>query len=213
MKISSLVALVNRAFQFVILNSEKYHIDESHSLRHSMEVYHYASQIYNSEVANNPYLKEQLPVIYSSAILHDMCDKKYMVESEGLVGIQNYVKDYMSTEEVQAMSSIITTMSYSKVNANGFPDLDKYQLAYHIVRESDLLSGYDVSRCIIYQMMHEKYNFVDSINVAQSVFDKRMFTYIPDKLFVTDFSKQMADTLEKQSRAEVQRLVELNGWT
>jgi len=133
-----------------------------------------------------------------------------MVESEGLVTIQNYIKDYMSTEDVQTMSSIITTMSYSKVNANGFPDLGKHQLAYHIVRESDLLSGYDVSRSVIYQMMHEKYDFVDSVDVASALFDKRIFTYIPDKLFVTDFSKQLSATLHEQARDDIQRMVEIN---
>ena len=210
MKLSSLVTLVNRAFQFVILNSERYHIDESHALRHSMDVYHYASQIYNSEVPMNPYLEEQRPVIYGSAILHDMCDKKYMDEAYGLHDIQEYMKGYMSSDDMNMMSNIISTMSYSKVKRVGFPDLGEHQLAYHIVRESDLLSGYDVSRCIIYQMMHEKYEFADSIDVANSLFNTRMLTYIPDNLFVTDYSKQLSAILHEQARDDVQRMVEIN---
>ena len=210
MKLSALATLVNRAFQFVIINSEKYHIDESHALRHSMDVYHFASQIYNSEVDKHPYLINQQPVIYGSAILHDMCDKKYMDEKYGLHDIREYMKDYMANDDLHTMSNIISTMSYSKVKKVGFSDMGEHQLAYHIVREADLLAGYDVSRSIIYQMMHEKYKFVDSVGVAHALFDKRIFNYIPDKLFVTDFSKQLSAKLHEQARADVQRMVEIN---
>jgi hypothetical protein len=210
MKLSALATFINRAFQFVIINSEKYHIDESHALRHSMDVYHFASQIYNSEVETHPYLEKQQSVIYGSAILHDMCDKKYMDEKYGLLDIREYMKDYMTKDDLHTMSNIISTMSYSKVKQVGFPNMGDHQLAYHIVREADLLAGYDVSRSIIYQMMHEKYKFVDSIGVANALFNSRIFTYIPDKLFVTDFSKQLSAKLHEQARADVNRMVEIN---
>lgn len=199
MKIASLAALINRAFQFTIISSEKYHIDESHAVRHSLDVYHYASQIYNSELPNNPYLIEQQPVIYASAILHDMCDKKYMDESYGLLEIRDHMKGYMKNDHLDAMSEIISTMSYSKVMRVGYPYLDKYQLAYHIVREADLLAGYDVTRSLIYQMTHEKYEYTESLDVVEDLFNKRMFKYVSDNLFITDFSKQMANYLHEQS--------------
>ena len=74
--------LINQSFECVKHMSAKWKIDESHALKHSIEVYTFASNIYDSEVKNNSYLKEQQHIIYSSAILHDMCDKKYMKEQE-----------------------------------------------------------------------------------------------------------------------------------
>ena len=41
-------------------------------------------------------------------------------------------------------------MSYSKVKVHGYPELGDYQLAYHIVRESDLLTAYNIPRSIVY---------------------------------------------------------------
>ena len=206
MKIAGLVTLVNRAFQFVIINSEKYHIDESHAVRHSLDVYHYASQIYNSELPKQPFLNEQQPAIYASAILHDMCDKKYMDEAYGLQEIREYMKDYMGTEDLSAMSNIISTMSYSKVKRVGYPDLGNYQMSYHIVREADLLAGYDVTRSFIYQMMHDRYKYTESLKLVDDLFDKRIFRYLPDKLFVTDFSKQKAQELHIKAKADILHL-------
>jgi HD superfamily phosphodiesterase len=67
--------------------SIKYNIDESHGLPHSMNVLLYAKKIYDVEVIKFPQLVDQEHVVYASAILHDMCDKKYMNEIEG---IQDY---------------------------------------------------------------------------------------------------------------------------
>ena len=211
MKLTNLVTLVNRAFQFAIISSERYHIDESHAVRHSLDVYHYASQIYNSELPKQSFLVEQQPVIYASSILHDMCDKKYMDEAYGLQEIREYMKDYMTTEHLNAMSDIISTMSYSKVKRVGYPDLGDYQMSYHIVREADLLAGYDVTRSFIYQMMHERYKYTESLKIVDNLFENRIFNYLPDKLFVTDFSKQKAQELHKQAKDDILHLHMLRG--
>lgn len=79
----SLINLINHCFDFVIDTSAIYKIDESHALKHSMEVYGYAKKIYDNEVIKHPYLENQQAIIYSAAIAHDMCDKKYMVEKRG----------------------------------------------------------------------------------------------------------------------------------
>ena len=136
-------------FQFVMDTCKTYYIDESHGVSHSMIVLHHAHQIYKSELPNDE-LESQYKIIYLSAVLHDMCDKKYMKEEIGWKRIHDFIKEEVTEEELDAIRNIITTMSYSKVKQNGFPDLGKYQLAYHIVREADLLSAYDIDRCIIY---------------------------------------------------------------
>ena len=78
-----------------------------------------------------------------------MCDKKYMDEKEGIKEIEKFLESKLSDDEINIILSIITTMSYSTVKANGYPDLGFYQTAYHIVREADLLSAYNFDRCVI----------------------------------------------------------------
>ena len=125
-----------------------------------MNVLNYAHDIYNSEVVRNNYLKEHEEIIYISSALHDMCDNKYVDVDKGLARINDFLEinnptqtnreDVNSQNEV--IKKIIQTMSYSTVKKNGFPDLQNYQLAYHIVREADLLSAYDFDRCMIYNI-------------------------------------------------------------
>jgi len=123
------------------------------------------------------------------------------------------MKDYMTTDHLNAMSRIISTISYSKVKRNGYPDLGKYQMAYHIVREADLLAGYDVTRSFIYQMMHEQYQYTESFRVVNELFDKRIFNYLPDYLFITEFSKQKARELHLRAKDELLQLHLLRHYT
>ena len=204
-----LFSIINYAFNYVIETSKLLNIDESHSLRHSMEVYHFANEIYNEELSKFPYLKDQKDIIMCSAILHDMCDKKYMSEQEGIEKINYYLSPYVKKDDLSIMNKIITTMSYSTVKKNGFPELDSYNMAYHIVREADLLAAYDVERCIIYQMMHEKTDYVNSILHASHLFEKRVFKYIEDNLFITDFSIRQAPILQEQAKLKFKELNEI----
>lgn len=210
MKLSGITKILNTAFNFVILTSETYKIDESHSLKHSIDVFNIANKIYNTEVNNNKFLENQKEIIQVSAILHDMCDKKYMDESKGVENINFAMKELMSKSDLDVVSSIISTMSYSKVKKYGYPDLGEYQLAYHIVREADLLSAYDVDRCLIYQMMHEKYNYCDSLNMVVDLFNNRVLKYRDDNLFKTAYSKDKSILLHDQAKKEVEYLINTN---
>jgi HD superfamily phosphodiesterase len=203
---ASLINLINLGFRYVIKTSDIYKIDESHALKHSMEVYNFAKKIYNSEVTKNPFLEGQKEIIYMSAIGHDMCDKKYMDEKQGILQYQNYLSEQMRANDLEAMANIIGTMSYSKVKANGYPNLNEFQLAYHIVREADLLSAYDVDRCIIYSIMVEKLNYINSIARTISVFENRVFKYRDDNLFVTDYSKQLSLFLHEKALKDLDDL-------
>jgi HD superfamily phosphodiesterase len=177
-------------YNFVLLTSRIYNIDESHSLKHSMDVYSYANKIYNLEVVNNQYLKEHKNIIDTSAILHDMCDKKYMNQTEGVERIKLFLADHISNEEIEPIVDIISTMSYSTVKKNGFPNLGKYQLAYNIVREADLLTSYDFDRCVMYKMYVDKYNYKEAVKDALNVFENRVFKYHSDRLFTTKYAIQ-----------------------
>jgi len=207
MKMTHLATIINQAFKLVIQISKIHNIDESHSLKHSMEVFNMANKIYNSEVQVNDYLKNQKDIICVSAILHDMCDKKYMDEKQGILDIKEYMKPYLCEEKIAAITDIISTMSYSTVKKNGYPDLKEYQLSYHIVREADLLSAYDFDRCVIYGMMVSNYEYFESVQRAKQLFDERIFNYIKDDLFITNYSKVLSKQLHNNA---LKQLIDLN---
>lgn len=206
---SVLINLINRGFEYVVQTSKLYKIDESHALKHSMEVYGFSKKIYESELKNNPILEKQREIIYMSAIGHDMCDKKYMDEKEGIIKYQKYLSEFMKPTDLEIMGKIIETMSYSKVKVNGYPDLGENQLAYHIVRESDLLSAYDIDRCIMYTMYRDNLCYTTALQEAIKLFDYRVFKMRQDRLFITKYSKKESLKLNKKAKKDVESLKEI----
>lgn len=205
----AIMNLINKGFKYVIETSEMYKIDESHALKHSMEVYGFAKKIYESEVKKHPYLEEQREIIYMAAIGHDMCDKKYMDEKLGIYNYKTYLADVMRPYDLEIMGKIIGTMSYSKVKVNGYPDLGEYQLAYHIVREADLLSAYDIDRCIMYTIHRDNCNYTTALKEALELFDYRVFKMRQDRLFKTEYSKRESLKLNKKAKKDVESLKEI----
>ena len=197
-------SIISRAFNLVVFLSKKFNIDESHSLKHSMEVYNFALQIYESELEMNHYLEGQKDIIILAAILHDTIDKKYVDEQAGLEEIRKHMEYHVKSEKLDIIFQIITTMSYSTVKKNGFPLLNEYQLAYHIVREADLLAAYDIDRCIMYAMYKKDMMYSDAVNAAKTLFEERVFKHRTDKLFVTNYSKKLSIQLHKKAKKDVE---------
>jgi HD superfamily phosphodiesterase len=196
--------LFTKLFNYVLLTTKYNNIDESHGIMHSMDVLNFAHQIYSKELINYPEIVKHKKVIYSSAILHDMCDKKYVNEREGFNQIKYHFYDDFTRSELNNLEKIIKTMSYSKVKVSGFPDdLHDLKIPYHIVREADLLAAYDINRCIIYGMCVENFNIFDSYNRSTKLFDNRILKYYEDDLFVTSTGKELAKKLEKNSIEKV----------
>ena len=191
--------LFNNLFKFILQTSAKHKIDESHDISHSMNVLQYAHNIYEKEIYKNPVIKSHKNIIYISAALHDMCDKKYMDESEGIKAITDHLSLITTSVENEVISKIIQTMSYSKVKKDGFPELGVYQSAYHIVREADLLSAYDFDRCIIYDMKVNGNSFADAYDHAESLFQHRVFKHAEDNLFTTYYATTHYHTLHNQA--------------
>ena len=198
--------IIVKAFDLVLLLCKKFNIDESHSLKHSMEVYNFALRIYESELILHPYLSQQKDIIILASILHDTIDKKYVSEEIGIYEIREYMKSYITPEKLDIIFQIITTMSYSTVKKNGFPTLNDYQLAYHIVREADLLAAYDIDRCIMYSMYTKNMDYSNSLNSAVILFENRVFKHRKDNLFVTNFSKKISTQLHKKAKKDVDLL-------
>ena len=78
----SIINLINVAFKYVVDTSQLYKIDESHALKHSMEVYGYTKKIYESEINSNPFIEKQKEVIFIASIGHDMCDKNIWMKKK-----------------------------------------------------------------------------------------------------------------------------------
>ena len=206
MSVSRLTNIINQSFYCVMRMSSVYKIDESHAVKHSMNVYHNANEIYKSELPHNKFLETQQTIIFASAILHDMCDKKYIEPESGLRVIQSYMDKYINEDEFKIITKIIMSMSYSKVKQNGYANMGEYQLAYHIVREADLLAAYDIDRCIMYGMNIDKIPYSTALNRAISLFDSRVLTYRSDDLFVTQYSKDKSDKLHKDALNNIKLL-------
>jgi HD superfamily phosphodiesterase len=200
--------IIDKAFELVMILCKKFNIDESHSLKHSMEVYNFALRIYESELPMNSYLEEQKDIIVVAAILHDTIDKKYVAEEEGIEEIRKYLKDVIPPEKLSVIFQIITTMSYSTVKKNGFPLLGDYQLAYHIVREADLLAAYDIDRCIMYSMYKKNENYLKALDTAIVLFEHRVFRHRKDRLFVTNYSKKLSVKLHKKAKKDIDILLQ-----
>jgi len=202
------MSLLSKLVHFVLLTTKKYQIDESHGLSHSMNVLHYANKIYESEIENYPILKNQEKLIYVSAILHDMCDKKYLDEATGLREIESFLQeeDALTPTEINMSKQIMSTMSYSKVKQLGFPIMGGYQKAYHIVREADLLTAYDFDRCIIYKINKNGGDLEDAFKNANELFENRVLKHNDDELFLFDYSKRESLVLHEVA------LQRISGW-
>jgi hypothetical protein len=222
-------SILAKLFHYVLLTTAKHGIDESHGLSHSMNVLHFAHQIYESEVRESPLLEEQRHIIFTAAVLHDVCDKKYVSEKEGLAEIGEFLDnmDLMSSpgsrpigvglpsepnihfpaynpEEIRAVQDIISTMSYSTVKKHGYPKLRHYQKAYHIVREADLLAAYDFDRSMIYHMHVNNRDVKTAFLSAEDLFETRVFQHNRDGLFLHDVSKRLSFDLHQGAKLRME---------
>lgn len=198
------MSLITKLFHFVLYASSKYNIDESHGLSHSMNVLNFAHNIYVNELPDFSFLKEQERIIYTSAILHDMCDKKYMNENEGIYEIEEFLQEKLDPVEIEMTKNIITTMSYSTVKKKGYPLLGSYQIAYHIVREADLLSAYDFDRCMIYHMQKNKGSSIEeSFENANELFEARVLKHIDDHMIGTKYGIRQSLLLHNHAKQRI----------
>lgn len=180
-------------FQFVIATSKRYNIDESHSLGHSMRVLQFADQIAREEsrfVPNPTEFVEQRPIIQAAAILHDTCDNKYREVGPALLEVGEFLSTWMGPVDVKATIDIINQMSYSKVIKTGIPEMGKYQTAYNVVREADLLDAYDFDRSMIYHMNRNDKSLEQAYASACELFDNRVLKHHEHGLLLTHYAKK-----------------------
>jgi len=197
--------LFTKLFNYVVFSVKKYNIDESHGLKHSMEVLNFASNIYKSEINKNNDIVKHEKIIYVSAILHDMCDKKYVNEEVALHDMSIFLKKdkIVNNDEIEIIKKIISTMSYSKVIVSGFPNLNEYQTAYNIVREADLLCAYDFDRCMIYNIYVKNTDVITAYDEATKLFNNRVFKHFDNNLLTLEYSINEAIKLESIAKERI----------
>ena len=194
--------ILSQIIPFVFSTVKEFRIDESHAVGHAFDVLHHAHVNWKSSLESYPHLEDQQNVIYTSALVHDLCDAKYVDPGKGLAKIQYYLagQTELSPVEIGAVSSIITTMSYSKVQKKGFPTLGAYQYAYHIVREGDLLAAYSPDRSILYNMYCVDPQWKQACKNAHNLMRNRVWKHGDDKLFLTPYGKTLYKEYEAESR-------------
>ena len=202
-------SLLSKLFQFVSIMSNKYNIDESHGLGHSMRVFQFAEQIAVEEpiyVSNPNMFETHHPIIQIASILHDTCDKKYRDEVVGLSEIRDFLTPLFTPIQINVAIHIIQTMSYSKIAKNGMPNLGEFQPAFNTVREADLLDAYDFDRSMIYHMNRNGNTVEDAYKDASELFEKRVFKHLDDGLLTTKFALRQHPELTQKS------LIRMHHW-
>lgn len=200
----------NTIVNFILTQCKQYQIDESHALNHALNVFTTSVKIYDHEKESNPFLKSQERIIFTSALIHDTCDSKYTDETTSLQHINNLLQgENYQGDEINAITNIITKMSYHKIKLHGFPDMGDYQSAFNIVREADLLCGYDFNRVILYGIYKQDLKYMESFRRSRELYCERMDKQISDGLFFTEYGLKMAHELNKENKEVIQILSKL----
>lgn len=210
-----------RADRFVKKISEIYDVDESHNHIHSRHVLHYATEI----MKKKPHLTQhQVLLVSLGSMLHDIVDEKYIhqsVHDQILHSAFSFIlSDHDSKTFDTPLRLFMKNMSFSKTvhthpksrrlmfilpdTLTGHPDLE----CYHVIRQADLLSSYNIKRTILYRQHKSGYQKSDSyvMDETMELFQNRMWKLIASEpcVFVDDFVKNdMARVLDKISRRKL----------
>jgi len=179
-------------FAFIQNQCEKYHIDESHGLIHSKRCVKWADKMILSD--QETWTDSEKTVAIYSAAVHDLVDKKYVLPFDGLNDLRNWFFEQskenmdLNEETIEAILSIIQTMSYSFLTQRKYvdgkiwyPDHGKWSKSYHIARQADLLEGYHVGRCYMYSKhAYPEIKEKELWEMVERLFKKRMYKYVSD---------------------------------
>jgi HD superfamily phosphodiesterase len=161
--------IFSNAYAFCASVCRMQKIDASHDEKHMERVAKMTERL--NELCGKPVSQEEKDVMILAAFTHDLCDHKYTDVSAGLEVIDRWLeRQPISEEQRRAVCRIISTMSYSKVKAYGYPtDLGRWELAYHHTRIADLIDAYDIERCYLYQS--HKYPTMEETDKWRAVID------------------------------------------
>ena len=210
----SLMPLVEK---FVEEKSHYYKIDVSHNLHHSLQVKELGFVIAGRDYHLNTRQKE---ILYLSCMLHDMCDAKYIPRTQGILDVSNFMRNGCGVSMLthDAVMEIITSMSYSQiVKPDGkveYPlwlsdEHNDWGEVFHIARQADLLTSYDLKRMIHYKQ--EKLGFYYSCDIYQDVMetvDARMSKLLAKDLLISPSAIKIARQWHQELSVSLETLTE-----
>ena len=211
------VSLIPMVEKFVQERSQYYKIDLSHNLHHSLQVNELGFVIAERDYHLNTRQKE---ILYLSCMLHDMCDAKYIPRVQGILDVSNFMRNRCCVSMLthDAVMEIITSMSYNQiVKPDGtvdYPtwlstDQNGWAEVFHIARQADLLTSYDLKRMIHYKQ--ENLGSYYSCDIYQDVIetvDIRMSKLLEKGLFISPSAVKIARKWHDELQKNVDVLTE-----
>lgn len=211
------ISLIPIVQKFVEEKSQYYNIDMSHNLHHSLQVKEIGFVIAERDHHLNTRQKE---ILYLSCMLHDMCDAKYVPRVQGILDVSNFMRNQCGVSMLthDAVMEIITSMSYSQiVKPDGkveypmwlFTEHNGWGEVFHIARQADLLTSYDMKRMVHYKK--EKLGFFYSCDIYQDIVDTvgaRMNGLLEKGLFLSPTAIKIAKQWHQELCADVEALTE-----
>lgn len=211
-------SLLISSYQFVTHKSRIHKIDNSHNQIHSKEVLFWANRIIQPLVKTTSFSSSDIDIITQCCLLHDMIDHKYHdLTSEVVKHLQSCK---FSEKDIDVMMRIMNSISYSKIvskNRITFPEWvehSEHKILYHIVREADLLSSYNIARMIEYRLA--KFPLMTDYEIRNDVirfYHHRMKQLVPNKFFYNKHSEDLAIHLDTISslRIPLVKFISLTG--
>lgn len=203
------------SYNLVKTLSHKYNIDESHNHIHSKEVFFFGLKI----MKNHDLSTQQALMCSQCMLLHDMIDRKYTNLS---LFVENHLRQYFSKEDIDKMFIIMENMSYSKCVKKtdnntieliypSFKNDDNLKKMFHIVREADLLSSYNIARMIYYRKkQNSEMSWKTICQETNDLFNERMKKLISNQCFFHKSSECLAYPLHHVSLYKLKILDNLN---
>lgn len=199
-------------YSFIQTFCDEHNIDESHDVRHSKDCVKFLENL--MDYSWSP--EERRMAIYAAA-LHDCVDKKYVKEEVAIPRVLSFLLGLgWKDADAGALISMITTMSYSKLNSqrglsgeNVFPNHGEWDRVYHAVRQADLLCSYRVHRCYQYQKkIHPEWSESAHWIGVNTMFQQRMFKYVTNGWFQTPAAMALIPDLIRVAQLD---LLDSNG--
>lgn len=200
---------------FIFSTCRKYNIDYSHNFHHSYQVLELADCIGKRDYILN---HNQKTVLQLSCLLHDMCNIKYTNYYQSIIDTSNFmIKDLNLPYHIHdGVLNIISTINYSKFDqSNGniiYPSWiktdSKYRDVFHITRESDLLTSYDIKRLIHYK--HDHLGITDFKMIKNDIIDTANNKILkhPLDLYISPTAKKIATIWQKEMLETINNLNE-----
>jgi len=194
-------------YNFIDTFCKEYNIDPSHDVTHSRDCVYFAEKLMDYSFS----MDEKMMARYAAA-LHDCVDKKYVDPELASLHVHQFLTSIgWSDARANALLSMITTMSYSKLcgavvdRKPVFPDHGDWNRVYHVVRQADLLCSYRVHRCYQYQLrIHPDWTDHEHWVRIKAMFQDRMFKYVTNGWFLSREAMALIPPLIEQAKKDLE---------